>query len=184
MVWLNLNVAKQFDVEDEEIELFDDDDFYDEKEPMRFSSRSSFEHKLPGDLLFKIDGSLTGDINWNACSATGIISVSSIKLIWFKINSFTQNCGIKTLEQISFSSGDGKELLKYIESFVWYCCNGGIIVGSDTIINSTRNFIKAYGENYKFTEPVWNPNYTWNFEHKICLFYKELDGKTLIDYWG
>ena len=147
---------------------------------------TSYE-KTTDKWSFRFDGVLDGDIDWN--NSDGKISVrfpdgSEASAV---IKPFTANCGMKAMSYLYVSSlALKKEFVTLVESFLYYCCNCGIVVGSDYIekgeyIGSTLNMIKD--TDYVILPEVWNPNYSWNSEHKICLFYKNLDD-SLPDYWG
>ena len=155
-----------------------------------------WDYPLSDKIHFGVDGTLTGDINWNSISARITINVP-ISLDKQKpsfqascsIKPFTGNCGIKTIESIvQFKS---PYCLKYIESFLYYCCNCTYLIGSDYIdLNrpsegNTGRTIKLYGSGYTFTDSVWNQNYYSCKDHKIFLFHKHLNEECgFVNYWG
>ena len=168
---------------------------------------SCFDHtKYCAPVMFEAKGTLTGDINWNNAEAQikihfpfkielksehDLILGESKKIpyraTWSaKISPFTANCGVKALHHLWCDNWgqDAQLFLSILESFLYYCCNCGIVVGSDTVGGSTGDMIRQYGTGYVMSEPVWNPNYTWDHGHKIFLFHKYLDKNALVDYWG
>ena len=196
---------------DEDDGLYDDDNY---EEDMRFLSTnlyqndhlSCFDHtNYCAPVLFEAKGMLTGDIDWNNAEAHIEIKVpSTIDMksqyekyfgetkavlygeVWSaKISPFTSNCGVKALHHLYCDGKDAKLFLSILESFLYYCCNCGIVVGSDSVSGGqTGAIIRQYGTGYVFSEPVWNPNYTWDMGHKIFLFHKYLDKNALVNYWG
>ncbi len=161
---------------------------------------------------FEVKGDLTGDIDWNNISATITwrigypISQSANHEQYIrryprgfpayqkwscKITPFTNNCGAKALSHLSIGNGtpeQRKTFLTLIESFLSWCCNCSILVGSDFVdsgdyMGSTGQVIKELGEDYTFTSPIWNPNYLHNPNHKIFLFYKYLNRDKLVNHW-
>ena len=159
-------------------------------ETMRFPSCNTFSRMVPWGLdgldqiEFKVVGTLTGDINFNALTGLATIYIPTRYQMQMKIDSFTSNCGVKSISGgYLYSIEQSNKFMQIIESFLYYCCNCGIVVGSDWIRGSMLRVIQSVG-NYTITEPVWNPNYTTNPDHKILLFYKYLDKNALVDYWG
>ena len=175
--------------------MADEDEYdYEEEEDsegteVRFPSCNTFQRTVPwgidgvDSVLFKIDGVLTGDINFNSCHGVITIVLSNYITLQMTIASFTGNCGVKTISYPYCLSQYDTKFMKIIESFLYYCCNCGIVVGSDWVSGSMSRLIQSVG-NYTITEPVWNPNYTTSPNHKILLFYKYLDKNALVDYWG
>ena len=152
--------------------------------------------------IWEVIGDLQGDIDWNNIDATITLQVPYPKghkdenydgfqnFYQIMVSPFTNNCGVKALHHISCSDKRTefrRYFLNLVESFLYYCCNCGIIVGSDFIDGNwkgtTGEFLKQVDMGYTFTAPVWNPNYKFNPHHNIFTFYKALDASTLINYW-
>ena len=163
---------------------------------------------------FYVDGDLSGDINWNNINANIYLRVHAPKELYSpesaqkykrkygclpfdfqfeaQVSPFTNNCGVKALHHLRAGKNDvnlKKKFLEYVESFLYYCCNCGIIVGSDYIqreydTGATYRYLRDSGTDYVFTPEVWNPNYTETLNHNIFLFYKYLDATKLPNYWG
>ena len=156
-------------------------------------------------VRFYVDGVLDGDIKWNNIDALIKIEIpySVNSLLKFpsstaskidhyfscKIRPFTHNCGAKTIEDVDTpGTREEKELfLTYVESFLWHQCNVGILLGSDCVdeggLGVTAKNVLKFGKGYTQLPEVWNPNYTWNENHKIFLFYKNLGDYVHVDYW-
>ena len=190
----------------------EEDDFEeeeDEDEDMRFKVTNLYEkdlsqywpEKLCAPLIWRVTGDLSGDINWNNIDAQIILNIpysldkkqeaedyykrynsqANSAQFGVYIRPFTGNCGIKSIQYLN---GYSELFIKFMESFLYYCCNCGIIIGSDYEYGGVKKDLIKYSTNYIWTDPVWNPNYTFNLEHKIQLFYKYLDKDALVDYWG
>ena len=141
-------------------------------------------------------GTFVGDIKWNASNLQidwALYQSTAVYYLSVKLEPFTKNCGIKAISYLSnnaFLSDDlVKTFIKYVENFAYNCCNAGIIVGSDAEENgykgNTGRLIRAHGTDYVFTDLIWNPNYTWEPNHKVFLFHKDLSkiGSTYEDFW-
>ena len=147
--------------------------------------------------VWRASGEFRGDIKWNN---------SSFQIDWYlyydqdrrnqqlsvKLEPFTTNCGIKAISYLRDHYNTDelvKTFIKHVENFAYHCCNAGIIVGSDAEENGyngrTGQLIRAHGIDYVFTDLIWNPNYTWEPNHKVFLFHKDLSkvGATYEDFW-
>lgn len=137
--------------------------------------------------LLTLEGSFAGDIGINDFEGKIKIALKSDpKNLLFQatVEPFTHNCGIKALSYVVIRSGDiavQAELLHIAEAAIYYACRCGILIGSDFIGGNTYIIVKNSGKDWVFTDPVWNPNYTWSKAHKISLFRKHLEAQLFKD---
>ena len=106
------------------------------------------------------------------------------------INTFTNNCGMKSITGLYCNQLDRsfqKQMLEYLESFLLYKCNAGVVVASDYVegplLGRVANLLINAGNGYIKSKEYINPNYATSETHRILLMYKELDAKTLPNYW-
>ena len=140
------------------------------------------------DPVFKVVGEFKGDIKFNDLNASIFFMEKPTHRGHYpqiaRVSPFTQNCGIKTLQNL-YTIRSEKDI-KQIESFLFFMCNTGIIVGSDAeevregidegdYEGTTISYIRHFGREYTITPAIWNPNYSWSKFHKIMLFYKYLN---------
>ena len=147
---------------------------------------TEWEYPLTEPGFFRVNGTLHGDINWNNISANIEIKIPNNRIAECRVEPFTNNCGIKTIQNIR-NFQQSSFYLKYVESFLYYCCNCSIIVGSDWISKIDEGCTgKAMKQNnYIITKPVWNQNYYYTPDHQIFLFYKYLNEESgLVNYWS
>ena len=180
----------------------EEEDYYEDDEDMdwrrNYLARNRYEFcDLPLPEGFSSQkwiatGTFTGDIKWNnsqlnikweVLHTSGDTYVASCK-----IDPFTDNCGIKAVSHIYVASDKLKTFfIEHLENFLKNCLNTGLMIGSDCYCGGyagvTGDTIKKYGQDYVFTDPVWNPNYTWDKEHKIFLFHKDLTKHDYPDIW-
>ena len=142
--------------------------------------------KVTENWKFSADGVLDGDYDWNNCDAKVFITFDNQTDSPYSavIKPFTSNCGIKAISHLYGYTVHQQEFLEILESFLYYCCNAGIIVGSSYKNDATSKTIKNSKIPYTLSPNVWNPNYHWDYTHKIFTFYKILNPDDLIDYWG
>lgn len=129
--------------------------------------------------IIEVDGAAQGsDIKLNNFYGNVTIWFREEKLLCCSARPFTHNCGAKAIENLWIRSlpvddrHHPKRALFLLESFLWSCCNTGIIVGSDYSEGTTLRNIRNYGVNYEMSQEVPNPNYI--VTHMIRLFYKNL----------
>ena len=129
--------------------------------------------------ILKISGDTVGsDIKNNNFNGTIRLLVTNIRdpVAAVIIKPFTHNCGIKTIQELHIRGTEFGIFLEYVENICYSMTNAGILIGSDwSECGYTYHMIQKYGKNWEVTSPVWNPNYTWSSEHKICLLYKYLE---------
>ena len=137
-------------------------------------------------------GTFAGDIKWNdstlAVQWECMHSSGRVYTAKCRIAPFTNNCGIKAVAHIWIDTDNLQSaFLGHLESFLKNCLNVGLMIGSDCnaagYMGTTSRTIETYGSGYVFTDHVWNPNYTWDENHKIFLFYKDLTKHDYPDIW-
>ena len=166
-----------------------------EKEMTSRSGCNKYSHELKDwpfsneKPVFNVSGTLSGDINWNDMDVQ--INIENPWKTTCNIKPFTHNCGIKTIQDLYITINMPDEVRKWLllklESFLFHCGNTGILIGSDTTapeMGQTLKTIKNDGIGYHIHDAVWNPNYTWDLSHKICLFYKNLKGEDYVNDWS
>ena len=199
--------------------VVEDDDYpYEDDEYEEEDVTDSYIKKdlpIPGEEfcespIFEVIGSLTGDIKWNNMDAQIKWKIPYFKheknkhdnyversggCVYYpfnynvKITSFTSNCGAKAISSLGGPTEYMKLFINYLESFLYYKCNCGVIVGSDFFVSNeyhggTGSNITKFGTGYTKTDLVWNPNYTTpnSNKHNIFLFYKYLNKDELVNY--
>lgn len=150
-----------------------------------------------------IDGNPNGsDIKWNNFSGKFKLSVVNkdgrevVPLISCQIDCFTGNCGVKSIDHLHLQWKNDKkyaevarQLIEVLESFLYHKTNCGLLIGSDTYVSKalrgqTITAVEEYGKDYKIGERTWNPNYTWDKDHRIALFQKDLNGTKHHNFWS
>ena len=147
---------------------------------------TNYYKKETENWSFAAGGVLEGDYDWNNCDAKVYITFNNENDFPYRavVKPFTSNCGIKAISHLYGYTVHQQEFLEILESFLYYCCNTGIIVGSSCQNDATSRVIKNSRIPYILSPNVWNPNYHWDHEHEIFIFYKILNPDDLVDYWG
>lgn len=140
-------------------------------------------------------GDFEGDIKSNDCDLVFSCILQGVKenvgansLFSVGIRRFTGNCGFKAIDHFRVFHAIKKnaaDLLLLVESFAYHYCNCGYLIGSDDDgYGLTGNVVRRYGKDWCITPSIWNPNYTWDLEHKVFMFYKDLTNRNYPNYWG
>ena len=151
-----------------------------------------------GDMFSRLDslspstGQVDSELHYVGEAYSSIIErlMRDNYILYFRVNSFTANCGISTFELanlVGFSKPNPDELIQAIETLYITMFARTLLVGSDNTMGTTAQFIQQfwnketqYSYPWRFNKPVEHLSYAGkNPPHEIVTYEKQMKMRVL-----